>query len=85
MRIKIRADGRTIVIPVPMSLLSLALRSGNIVKSICRRYVKQEEMKYIEAIDFTVLAKSFKDLKQYKGMDIIHVQSESGEEVRITV
>lgn len=85
MRIKVRADGRTIVIPVPMSLLALAIRSGNIVKRICRRYVKEEEMKYIEAIDFAVLAKSFKELKQYKGMDIIHVQSGSGEEVRVTV
>ena len=48
-------------------------------------YVSDKQKEVLDCIDFKVLAKSIKVLKNYKGLKIIEVRSKEGEEVSIII
>lgn len=63
----------------------MALSCGNFGISIAKRYITEEQRKYIENIDLKELRKGFDVLKAYKGLKMVEVKAEDGTEVTIVV
>lgn len=89
-RIKLRIyiklnTGRSFKIPAPMALIKIALGCGNFGLAIAKRYIPQEQRKYVENIDLKELKKGFDMLKAYKGLKMVEVKAGDGTEVTIIV
>ena len=68
LRIYIRLNsGKNFKIPAPIGLIKAALGFGGFGISIAKRYIPEEQRKYIENIDLKELRKGFDVLKSYKG------------------
>ena len=86
LRIYIRLNnGRSFKIPAPIALIKMALGCGNFGISIAKRYITEEQRKYIENIDLKELRKGFDVLKAYKGLKMVEVKAGDGTEVTIIV
>lgn len=86
MRIYIKMeDGRRFFIPAPMWLIKGALSIGGIGTTIAKKYVSEEERKYMESIDFKEISKGFSVLNQYRGLKLVEIKSSDGTEVIIIV
>lgn len=71
--------------PAPIALIKVALGFGNFGLSIAKRYITEEQKKYIENIDLKELRKGFDVLKAYKGLKMVEVKAGDGTEVTIIV
>lgn len=86
LRIYIKLNtGRSFKIPAPIGLIKMALGCGNFGISIAKRYITEEQRKYIENIDLKELKKGFDVLKAYKGLKMVEVKAGDGTEVTIIV
>lgn len=84
MKIYIKTDdGKKFSIPLPMWMIKMGLSIPTI--KIAAKYLKEEDKKYIEQIDFKALSQNIGELKKYKGLKIVDVKSKDGTEVTITV
>ncbi|MBU5591821.1 hypothetical protein KQI89_08585 [Clostridium sp. MSJ-4] len=84
MIIIIKAEGRKFKIPLPTRLLTskFVLR---IIKRECIKNMDEDQMKYLEVIDFDSISHSMRLLRKYKGLKIVDIKSKDGEAVEIIV
>lgn len=75
MKVRVRADGYRFFVPIPLSLASLTLRC------VGRKYITPEQ-KQIVLASLKVIRK---ELKKYKGLTIVEVETASGEYISIKV
>ncbi|SKA77394.1 hypothetical protein SAMN05443428_10218 [Caloramator quimbayensis] len=80
MKIIIKTQGFKCKVPiyVPMAFAKLAVKVY-----IKKKAINNENIKYIETIDFNLLNQSFNILKEYKGLKIVDVHSSDGTVVEI--
>jgi len=83
MRILIKDNNRKFTIPAPFWLIEFGLKVAG--SSLISRTVPADKRQYIEMIDFKELSNGLSILKKYKGLVLVHVVSEDGEEVKITI
>lgn len=86
MRIYIKnKNGRTFVIPAPMSLVKFLMGMGDFGISISKKYVSTEQLKYYENFDFKELKKGMNVLKDYKGLILVEISTKDGDYIKIVV
>lgn len=68
-----------------MGLVKATLSIGSLGLSIAKRYVPEEQRKYIDNIDLRELKKGFDVLRSYKGLKMVEVKAGDGTEVTIIV
>lgn len=83
MRIYIKDEGKTFWIPAPLWVLKIA--TGRFARSMALKYTPKEQKKYVEAIDFKELSKAINILSQYKGLEIVNIESKDGSKVNIRI
>jgi hypothetical protein len=83
MKVYIRHNKLRFVIPVPLWILTLVGKST--IKHMIIKHTPKEHRKYVESIDFNELNKAIEVLKQYKGMEMVNVNSSDGTIVKITL
>lgn len=84
MRIYIKTDdGKKFHIPLPMWAIKLGLSKP--VISMAAKHIKDDDLKYLDAINFDALSGCIGELKEYKGLNIVDIKSSDGTEVNITV
>ena len=85
MKVIIKTPDMNFKIPIimPISLIKILIRFGG---SMSKKYVKEEEaLMYINALDWSALADAFNELKKYKGLELINIQSHDGTYIRVVV
>jgi hypothetical protein len=86
MRIYIKeTGGKTFFIPVPLSVACFCLNFSSFIIKKSQKYIPESSMEYIDCIDFKVLSKSLRELKHYRGLELVNVQSSDGTIVKITI
>ena len=75
MKIRIKADKMNLYIPVPLWAGGLAIRIG-------LRHTLDKEQRKIVLKSYKVCKKH---LKRYKGLELVNVETSTGEKIRITV
>lgn len=86
LKIYIRLNtGKSFKIPAPIILVKVALGFGGFGVSIARRYIPENQIQYIDCIDFSELRKGLDVLRDYKGLALVEVHSSDGTEVKIIV
>lgn len=78
-------NGRRFKIPAPIGLVKVFLSFGDFGASIAKKYITEEQKKYIDCIDFKELRKGFDVLKEYKGLKLVEVRAGDGTEVIIII
>lgn len=78
-------SGKKITLPIPTKLLILGLDITPYIMKKTSGYVSDKQKEVLDCIDFKVLAKSIRVLKNYKGLKIVEVRSKEGEEVSIII
>lgn len=76
-------NGKRFFIPAPMWLMKAAM--GDFAVRIAKRHMPEEQIPYIENIDFRELKKALDVLKKYKGLNMVDVKAKDGTEVKIIV
>ncbi len=84
MIVTVKSEGKRFKIPFPTRLLTskLVLR---IIKRVCIKNIDEDQIKYLEAIDFDSISNSMKLLKKYKGLKIVDIKSKDGDIIEIIV
>lgn len=86
MRIYIKENnGKIIKIKIPSFLLGTAINILNVVVFIGKPWINKEFKETLDCIDLKALKKCFKELIKYKGLQLLYVKSQNGEEVEIVV
>lgn len=85
MRIVVKSKDTNFNIPVPMFFVTTAIKSGKIVGLLDNKNIDDRTKKILNSIDFSLIARNFKDLKKYKGLNLVEVKSKDGNEVYITI
>jgi hypothetical protein len=86
LRIYVKLQGRRgFKIPAPIGLIKAILGFGGFGLSIAKRYISEDQMQYVNSIDFRELGKSLDVLKHYKGLKIVEVRAIDGTEVNIVI
>lgn len=75
MRMKVISGNKQFRIPVPLSMASF------VVRGMSKKYISKDEKRMI----LLTIKICKKELKQYKGLDIVEINSSSGERIIITV
>ncbi|WP_027633184.1 hypothetical protein [Clostridium hydrogeniformans] len=84
--IKNKERKRPIKIPVPLSLVTVSLRvSKPLIYRVARKEDDEKLKKILDCINFDLLCRSIKDLKGFKGLNIVEIKEKSGTEIKITV
>ncbi|MCB2307572.1 hypothetical protein LGL08_16180 [Clostridium estertheticum] len=84
MRIYIREKtGRKFFIPVPLSIAGAACKIADFVCKRVDKHIDAQTKEILDCIDFNELAKSLRYLKGYKGLKLVEVKSQEGDEVTI--
>ena len=78
-------NGRRYFIPAPIWLIKAGLGMGDFGIRIAGRHITEEQMSYIENIDFRELKKAVNVLKRYKGLNMIDVRAKDGTEIKIII
>lgn len=76
-------DGKRFSIPIPMWIIRLGL-SRFVIKKI-KKHVKDDNLKFLDSIDFRELSRSFGELKKYKGLKMVDIKSGDGESIEIII
>lgn len=86
MRIYVKTNnGRSFRIPAPIGLVKAALGLGNFGLYIGKKYIPEEQRRYVDCIDLRKLKDGFDVLRQYKGLTLVDVKASDGTEVRIII
>lgn len=86
MKIYIKENtGRKFSIFIPSFLIVGTISLANLALFIGKPWIKDEYKHYMDCIDLTELKKSFNELKDYKGLKLVSVKSQNGEEVEIII
>lgn len=86
MRIYIKENnGKIIKIKVPAFLLGTAINILHAVVFIGKPWLDKEFKEALDCIDLKALKRCFKELIKYKGLQLLYVKSQNGEEVEIVV
>ena len=86
MRVYIKtSEGRNLRFPLPMGLVRFGIGLGSMVTRISRRHLDEETRRYLDALDWGMLSRSFGELRYYKGLKLVDIKSSTGEEVTIIV
>ncbi len=88
MKIRVRTNERRFTIYIPNFLLTSGVRIANFVsKSLVENNVSKEGMdnvyKYMNALDMDLILAAMKELKKYRGLEIVNVKANDGTEVLI--
>lgn len=84
MRIYVRTDeGKVIRIPLPLWILKLG--TGKFAEKMVYKYVPEKDRQYVECFDFSQLRHAVNVLKEYKGLEIVHVDCKDGTKVSIKI
>ena len=84
MRIWIREKrGRKFFVPVPLSLAGAACKIADFVLKRVDKHIDAQTKEILDCIDFDELARSLKHLKGYRGLKMVEVKSQGGDEVTI--
>lgn len=84
MRIYIREKtGRKFFIPVPLSIAGAACKIADFVLKRVDKHIDAQTKEILDCIDFDELARSLKCFKGYKGLKMVEVKSQEGDEVTI--
>jgi hypothetical protein len=78
-------NGRRYFIPAPIWLIKAGLGMGGFGIRIARKHIPEEQMSYIENIDFMELKKAIDVLKRYKGLNMVDIKVKDGTEIRIII
>lgn len=76
-------NGKRFFIPAPMWLVKAGL--GDFGVRIAKRHIPEDQISYVENIDFRELRKAMDVLKEYRGLNMIDVKAKDGTEVRIVI
>jgi hypothetical protein len=86
MRIHVReVDGVKLSIPFPIPLMVFMIRR---CKGIITNAVKSKNKKvvdYIDYVDYEQLASALEELGEYKGLKLVEITSENGDEIVIEI
>lgn len=86
MRIYIKIEnGRSYFIPAPLWLVKAGLGMGGFGVRIAKKHVPEEQLFYLENIDFKELKKAVDVLKDYKGLQMINIKAKDGTEIRVVI
>lgn len=84
MRIYIREKtGRNFFIPVPLSIAGAACTIADFVFKTVDNHIDTQTKEILDCIDFHELARNLKHLKGYKGLKMVEVKSQEGDEITI--
>lgn len=84
MRIYIREkNGKSFFIPVPLSIAGVACKIADFVLKRVDKHFDAKTKEILDCVDFRELARSLKYLKGYKGLKMVEVKSQGGDEVTI--
>jgi hypothetical protein len=72
-------------IPAPLWLLKACVGMGEFGMRIAKNRIPEEQLAYVENIDFRELKRALDVLKAYKGLHLVDVKAKDGTEVRIIV
>lgn len=78
-------NGRRYVIPAPIWLVKAGLGMGSFGVRLAQKHIPEDQMVYLENIDFRELRKAVDILKAYKGLQMVDIRAKDGTEVRIIV
>lgn len=78
-------NGRRYFIPAPIWLIKAGLSTGGFGVRIAKKHIPEDQISYIENIDFGELKKAVDVLKKYKGLNMVDVKTKDGTEVRIII
>ena len=88
MKIRVRTNERRFTIYIPNLLLTSGVKIANFVsKSLVENNVSKDGMdkvnEYMNALDMDFILVAMKELKKYKGLEIVNVKANDGTEVLI--
>lgn len=84
MKIFIKTPKSKITIPIilPLFIIKLSLKLG---KRVIKKYVDEEDLKYVNSLDWDTLCIVFDELKRYKGLELVNIISHTGEIIKIII
>ncbi len=86
MKIYVRIEnGRRYFIPAPLWLVKSALGMGGFGVRVAKKHVSEEQLSYLEHVDFKELKKAFDVLKDYKGLHMVDIKVKDGTEIKIVI
>lgn len=86
MRIFIRCEnGRRYFIPAPIWLVKAGLGMGVVGVRIAKKHVPEDQLSYLEGIDFRKLKKAVNVLKNYKGLQMVDIKTKDGTVIKIVI
>ena len=78
-------NGRNYFIPAPIWLVKAALSMGGFGVRIAKKHIPEDQIFYVENIDFRELKKAVDLLKKYRGLNMVDVKAKDGTEVKIII
>jgi hypothetical protein len=78
-------NGRRYFIPAPIWLVKAGLGMGGFGVRIAQKHVPEEQLSYLENIDFKELKKAIDVLKNYKGLQMIDISAKDGTEIKVVI
>jgi len=78
-------NGRRYFIPAPIWLVKAGLGMGGFGVRIAKKYIPEDQITYMESIDFRNLKDAIDVLKEYKGLNMIDIKTKDGTEVKIVI
>lgn len=73
------------MIPAPFWLVKAALGMGRFGIRIAEKHIPENQLAYLETIDFREMKKAFDVLKAYKGLNMVDIKTKDGTEVKIVI
>lgn len=83
MRVYVKTNKMTFIIPIPNALLKIGV--SFIWTPFIQKYIPEKDKKYINIINFKELSNCIDILKEYKGLKIVDVHSKDGSHVTVTL
>lgn len=78
-------NGRRYFIPAPIWLVKAALRMGGFGIRLSKKHIPEDQISYVENIDFRELQKAVDLLREYRGLTMVDVKVKDGTEVKIII
>jgi len=78
-------NGRRYFIPAPMWLVKAALGMGGFGMRFAKRHVPEDQIAYLEMINFKALSIALDGLKAYKGLNMVDIKTKNGMAVKIII
>lgn len=78
-------NGRRYFIPAPIWLVKAGLGMGNFGVRIAKKHIPEDQIAYVESIDFRKLKVAIDVLKEYKGLNMVDIKAKDGTEVKIVI